>query len=98
MGNIEERTGTAQKNQEEFANSLQGHLNDIEASTQSIWNSLFDTDDFKGVLKIFNDLLGVVGNITESLGTWGTLAAGLGIFAGAKNFGRPKMFGLKLSF
>ena len=98
MGDIDDRTGMAQKNQEEFAKSLQGHLNDIKASTQSIWKNVFDTDQFKGILKTFNDLLGVVEKITGAIGTWGTVAAGTGIYALYKNFGRPKMFGLKTMF
>lgn len=97
MENIDDRTGMAQKNQDEWANSLQGRLEDIKATTQSIWNNVFESEDFKKILKTFNDILKIVDGITKHLGTWGTLGAAAGAWMSVKNVGRPKTFGLKLN-
>lgn len=87
MGNIDDRTGTTLKNQEEYANSLQGHLGEISATVQSIWNNVFDTDQFKGILKLFDGLLGKIEDLTGFLGSTGSLGLGLGAFLSVKDIG-----------
>ena len=95
MENIDDRAGTALKNQEEYADSLNGRIQELGATGKSIWNNIFDTRDSKNVVSMGTSLLGIIDDITGALGTWGTLGAGAGIFAAFKNFGRPKIFGLK---
>ena len=75
MGNIDQRSGTTLKNQEEYADSLAGHLGDISATMESIWNNVFESEGFKDMLDILNDILGVIESITGALGGWGTLGA-----------------------
>lgn len=94
MENIDDRAGTALKNQEEYADSLNGRIQELGATGKSIWNNIFDTRDFKNVVSMGTSLLGIIDDITGALGTWGTLGAGAGIFAAFKNVGRPKMYGL----
>ena len=90
MGNIDDRTGMAQKNQEKYADSIEGRLNDIKATTQGIWDNLFKSDDFKDLLKTFNNILQVVEKITGVLGTKGTIGLSAGIYALYKNFDKIK--------
>jgi TP901 family phage tail tape measure protein len=94
----EDRVGMALKNQEEYADSLGGRLNELEATGKSVWNNLLNSDGFKGAISLLTDFLGLIDKITGALGTWGSLGLGAGLFAGYKNFGRPKMFGLKTMF
>lgn len=47
---------------------------------------------------MLNGLLTGVNNLTDALGSLGSIGLGAGLIAGIKNVGRPKMFGLKLCF
>ena len=96
--NSEDRVGMALKNQEEYADSLGGRLEELGATGKSIWNNILNTEDFKSAVSHLTSLLGLLDDITGFLGTKGTLAVAAGAIFGAKNFGRPKMFGLKLLF
>lgn len=94
IGTVDERTGEALENQEIYADSLQGHLGDLEATAQSTWNNVIDSEVLKTGVDMLNGLLTLVNGLTESIGGLGTIGLGAGLFAGIKNFGRPKMFGL----
>lgn len=87
MANIDDRAGTAMENQEEYADSLKGHLGDLAATGQSIWNNLIDSEALKTGIDLLNGLLSVVDNLTSVLGPLGTIGLGAGIFAGIKNIG-----------
>lgn len=94
IGTVDERTGEALENQEIYADSLQGHLGDLEATAQSTWNNVIDSEELKTGVDMLNGLLTLINGLTESVGSLGTIGLGAGLFAGIKNFGRPKMFGL----
>ena len=74
--------------------SIDYKLNKVKETGTGIAQNLFAREDIKSVL----DVIGSLGNgldwITEKLGLFGSLAAGAGLFAGLKNVGSPKMFGL----
>lgn len=94
ISTVDERTGEALENQEIYADSLQGHLGNLEATAQSTWNNVIDSEALKTGVDVLNGLLTLVNGLTESIGGLGTIGLGAGLFAGIKNFGRPKMFGL----
>ena len=96
--NSEDRVGMAIKTQEEYADSLGGRLEDLGATGKSIWTNLLNSEGFKGTISLLTDFLGLIDKITGSLGALGSIGLGAGLFAGIKNIGRPKMFGLKLLF
>ena len=96
--NSEDRVGMALKNQEEYADSLGGRLEELGATGKSIWTNLLNSEGFKGTISLLTDFLGLIDKITGSLGALGSIGLGAGLFAGIKNIGRPKMFGLKLLF
>ena len=79
INTIDKRTGEALENQEIYADSLQGHLGDIAATTESIWNNVFDTEQFKGTLSFFNTLLSLLDKLTGFLGTDSILANAIGL-------------------
>lgn len=87
ISTVDKRTGEALENQEEYADSLKGHLGDLEATAQSTWNNIIDSETIKTGVDILNGLLTLVNGLTESIGGLGTIGLGAGLFAGIKNVG-----------
>lgn len=87
MGDIDERTGETLKNQEVYADSLQGHLGDLSAVSQSVWNNLIDSETLKTGVDLLTGLLTVLDKTTSVLGELGTIGLGAGLLAGIKNVG-----------
>lgn len=92
MGSIDERTGMTMQNQETYADSLKGHLGDLEATGQSIWKNILNSDELKGGVDLLTGLLTVVDKLTSALGGLGTVGLGAGLFAGIKNVGRDNRY------
>lgn len=88
MGDIDERSGMAMKNQEEYADSLKGHLGDLEATGQSIWNNILDSEALKGGIDLINTFAKGIEFLTDKIGVFSTLSIGGGLFAGFKNAGK----------
>ena len=86
--------GSADEENEKYINSIQGKLENLESATQKLSKTLIDSD----LVKFFVDLgttgVKAIDGLVNALTPLGTLALGGGIFAGIKNIGRPKMFGL----
>ena len=85
--NSDDRIGMTLRNQEEYANSLGGRLEELGATGKSVWNNLLNSDGFKGTISFLTDFLGLIDKITGALGTWGSIGLGAGLFAGFKNVG-----------
>lgn len=90
MKDIDDRTGVSLKNQEEYADSLKGHLDDLTATGQSIWNSILDSETLKSGVDLINLLLTKIENLTSSLGELGTLGVGIGGFTAIFNRDKSK--------
>jgi len=90
--------GTTMENQEKYAESYKGELAELSATAESFWNNFLNSSTFKTGTNFFTGLLSILDKISGTFGTLGTLGLGLGVGAAFKNFGRPKMFGLKLLF
>ena len=86
----ENSAGSAMREQENYEKSIQYSLDRLSASAQEWSNTLVSSD----VIKWFVDLANAAVELSNALTPLGTLALGGGIFAGFKNIGRPKMFGL----
>ena len=86
----ENSAGSAMREQENYEKSIQYSLDRLSASAQEWSNTLVSSD----VIKWFVDLANAAVELSTALTPLGTLALGGGIFAGIKNIGRPKMFGL----
>src|SRR5574344_552803 len=87
MGSIDERTGMTMQNQETYADSLKGHLGDLEATGQSIWNNILNSDELKGGVDLLTGLLTVVDKLTSAIGGLGTAGLALGAGLSLKNVG-----------
>ena len=85
---IDERSGETIKNQEIYADSLKGHLGDLEATAQSVWSNLIESQTVKSGIDLLTGLLNIVDKTTDALGGLGTVGLGAGIFAGIKNIGK----------
>jgi hypothetical protein len=51
--------------------SLEGHLNQLTASSEKLYSKLFDSDSFKSFIDILAGGIDVIANIVESLGGGG---------------------------
>ena len=86
--------GSALKEQQEYEKGIQYSLDRLTASAQTFANHFLDSSLVKGIVDFGNTTINVIDKITSALTPLGTLTLGGGIFAGFKNIGRPKMFGL----
>lgn len=79
---------------EKTAKSWEGSLNRLSNTWTDTIGNIANSDAIITVINSLNSLLSVVNNVTDNLGPLGTIGLGAGLFAGFKNVGRPKMFGL----
>lgn len=77
-------TGSAMKEQEKYADSLQGRLNSLQATWQQLSNTFISSGLAKGVVTIFKDLLAVIDKIISTVGGFGTAGLVGVLFAGFK--------------
>lgn len=89
--------GSAMAENEKYLNSVQGKIDIMQASFQTLSKNLMSGDMLKffveaatKALNFFNGLT----KIADILGTFPTLMAGLGGFLSLKNIGREKMYSL----
>ena len=83
--------GITLANQEKYAKSVKGHLGELKATGESIWNNVLNSDELKGGVDLLTTLVKLLDKITGFAGSWGTVGLGLGAFLGAKNAGGAKM-------
>ncbi len=98
LGEYETGTGSMTREAEKTANSLEGRLNSLSNTFTDTVENITSSDLLKWFVSLGDGALKAINGITSALGSFGSIAAGVGIGALFKNFGRPKMFGLKLLF
>ena len=98
MDSMANSAGSAEQEMAVIMDSVGYKANKLSEIGVGISQNLFQRKDMKVVLDTLNALGEGIDFVTEKLGLFGTIGLGAGIFAGFKNFGRPKMFGLKLLF
>ena len=86
--------GSAQREQERYAQSIQYSLDQLTAHGEEFWNTFINKDDVKDFIDLINTLISGATKLVDVLGSIPTVAGILGGFASIKNVGRPKMFGL----
>lgn len=87
-------SGTAAKEQEEWMNSLDGHIQKFKASWQVLSNNLMSSDFLKGMVDAGTTLLSVLDAIVSKLGVLPTLLGSITAVMAIKKVGRDKMFSL----
>ena len=86
--------GTTLENQSKYEETLDAKTKELSTTMQSFWHNLIGAEEANGALAIFQKVATALDTISSKLGSLGTIGLGAGLFAGIKNIGRPKMFGL----
>lgn len=94
----EESTGSAQREQENYEKSIQYSIDSTRASLEALVNTFNNSEFFKGIIDASGDLLDLLTLLIDKFGVLGTAVTIGGGILGAKNIGRPKMFGLVLKY
>lgn len=78
--------GSAMNEMEIIKKSLEFKLNALKETAVGVFQNLFQTDEMGTVIDILTDILEIFDFLTEKLGLFGTIIAGIGITAFIKNF------------
>ena len=89
---------SAQREQTKYMDSLQYSLDQLTAHGEEFWTTFTKKDDVKTFINNINILISGATKLVDAYGSIPTVAGLLGGIATFKNFGRPKMFGLKIMF
>ena len=84
-------TGVTFENQEKYAASLEGRIKELSATTTSIGENIFKSDDLSVIVSGLTKIAGLFDTITSKTKLLGTIGLGAGIFAGVKNIGKCRM-------
>lgn len=69
------------------ADSLEGSLNRLSNTWADTIGNIADSDAMISIINGFNGILSSINNVTQVLGSAGTIGLGAGLFAGLKNVG-----------
>ena len=86
--------GSALENQQKYMDSFAGHLQSLETEAKIAWINILDSETLKSGVDLLTGLVKVVGQLVDKFGLLGSAGLIGGGILGAKNIGRPKMFGL----
>ena len=81
LGASENATGTADQMQDIYANSMEGRLNQLQATAEGIFNDIFNTDDFYGMIDALTTVLDLTNQWVNAIGGGGVALQGLGAIA-----------------
>ena len=87
-------TGSMAAEAEKTANSWEGSMNRLSNTWTDTVQNVADSDAIITAINGLNGILSAVNNITEALGSWGTIGTGIGLVSSFKNVGRDKMYSL----
>ena len=83
-------TGSIAEKAEQTADSWEGSMNRLSNTWTATLGNIADSDAIVTTVNGLNSLLSVVNQVTDGLGSLGTIGLGAGLFAGIKNAGRVK--------
>lgn len=86
LNTMADSAGSAMNEMEIIEKSLEFKLNALKETAVGVFQNLFQTDEMGTVIDILTDLLEILDFLTEKLGLFGTIIAGIGITAFIKNF------------
>lgn len=84
--------GTAQEEQEVYMESIQGHIDQLKSTWQSLSSDTLDRGFITGALSGATEFLSVLDKIVSTLGTMPTLIGGIAAALSFKNVGEPIKF------
>lgn len=73
------------KNQEKYAESMTGHLEELSAAGESFWATFIDTKSAKSAVDFLTNVIGLLEKLTKTFGSVGTIGAGMTLFSLFKN-------------
>ncbi|MCI9077332.1 MAG: phage tail tape measure protein [Lachnospiraceae bacterium] len=94
LSDYSEGAGSALEEANKSSTNLTGSLNALSNSWTGFVNSIITSDGLKTGVNLLNSFVQGITELTNVLGSAGTLGLGAGLFAGIKNVGRDKMFSL----
>lgn len=83
----ENSMGSAEREQQRYAQSLQYSLDQLTAHGEEFWNTFFDKDDVKDFIDLINTLISGVTKLVDTFGSIPTVAGIIGGLAAIKNVG-----------
>lgn len=86
-GASETAEGTLDKMNQEYVDSLEGKMNQLQTSLEGVFSSLFDTDDFYAMIEALTELVNLMDNFVQSIGGGKQALLGLGSI-GLKTFSK----------
>lgn len=84
----DDASGTSMEKYSAYTDSLEGKLEGLKSTFESLSNTVLDSDALKGFVSGGTEVLGLIDKLTNSLGVMGTVAVGAGIFQGKNNSGK----------
>ena len=79
--------GSAQREQERYAQSIQYSIDQLTAHGEEFWNTFINKDDVKDFINLINILITGATKLVDTFGSIPTVAGILGGFAAIKNVG-----------
>lgn len=83
----DDASGTSMEKYSAYTDSLEGKLEGLKSTFESLSSTVLDSDALKGFVSGGTEVLGLIDKLTNSLGVMGTVAVGAGIFQGKNNSG-----------
>ena len=82
-----EGLGSVEAEAEKSSNNITGSLNKLSNNFTSIINNMLNSDSMLFGINTLNEMLTLINNVTDGLGSIGTLGAIGSVIAGAKGLG-----------
>ena len=86
LSDYSEGSGSALEEANKSATNLEGSLNSLHNTWTSVVNNVLNSDTLKSGVNILDNILGLVNDLTNALGTVGTGGLIAGITAFVKGF------------
>lgn len=90
--------GSAEAEMSIAMDSITYKANELKETWTGVAQNLFRREDMKSVIDFLTSFASAVDKVTDKLGLFGTIGAGIGLGAGIKNIGRRKMQSLNICF
>ena len=85
--------GSAQQELDAYLDSINGKLTKLTNSVQEFWNTFIDTDIVKDAIELLTNLMNLLTNFVDKIGSLGSLATVISAMFSIKNGGgRAKIF------
>lgn len=94
MKDMANSAGSADAEMSVAMDSIEYKINSLKETGTGIAQNIFNRDDIKSVIDILGSFANAIDSITDKLGFFGTIGAGIGTFTILKNLGRGKRYPL----